>query len=621
MKPIDLALSPRILRPPPSLTVSEWAASYRILSSESSATPGSWSNDTTPYLTEIMDQFCDPVIEHVTVMSSSQIGKTECLLNVLGYCIGQDPAPCLLVQPTVAIAESFAKDRLVPMLRDTPQLHSVVDLRRNNSKPIQDTMLHRTFKGGHVTLIGSNAPASLAARPIKILLLDEVDRYPPVLKSEGDVVALAVKRTTAFFNRKIFMVSSPTVAGVSRIEKEYLQGDQRKWFVPCPHCHELQFLELGGVEADFGLKWPEGEPGKAAYQCKYCHELIPNHLKQAMLLHGEWRATAPSSSPRTRSYHINELSSPFVSFGELAEHFLEAKKYPETLRTFFNTALGIPWEDQAEHIDPSSLMMRAEKYETIPDGVLVLTCGVDIQTDRIEAEVVGYGRNQESWGIVRKIIHGDPSQVAIWLQLDEFLKTTWAYQDQQIGIAITCIDSGYCTDQVYKFVLTRAARRIFAVKGVAGEGKTLVGKPLQARGLSRSIKVFPVAGNTAKDTIYAHLDAVDGPTMHFPDSYPQEFYDQLTAEKCITKFKAGVSVRQYVKIRPRNEALDIRCYSLAALKLLQIDLDRLETPFNAGKRINTDVEVKKVAQESLNAYAQRIRGFQRNSGSFVDRWK
>lgn len=624
---IGYALSAEILRPPPLLRVSEWCDEYRILSSESSASPGRWHNSRTPYLCGIMDSFNDPTIEIIVVQSSAQVGKSEVLLNDIGYVITQDPGPILFVQPSLQIAEAFVKDRVIPMVRDCPALSERITLQKTTRRDaIQDTMLHRTFPGGHLTLAGANSAASLASRPIRVLLLDEVDRYPLSLGDEGDVVALAKKRTTAFYNRKIVMVSTPTVKGISRIEFEFLNSDQRRYFVPCPHCTHMQTLRFGDKTSEYGLKWEDGQPTTAYYECENCHKAIRNADKARMLLAGEWRPTNPDAPANVRGFHINELYSPFVSFAELAASFLSAVKLPETLRTFINVSLGETWEEKEDLPDISALELRAEDYTKPPSGVLALTCGIDVQGDRVELEVIGWGKLYESWGIDRTTIYGDPSQAAIWSQVDLYLKRAFESETGvELSIACTCIDSGFCTNMVYEFVKPRVARRIFAVKGVPGPGKPIVGRPLKNQ-YSRTLKVFPVGVDGVKDIIFAHMNVEnDGqsPYMHFPKSYSTDFYDQITAEKCVTRHKNGQPVRTYVKIKQRNEALDIRVYARAALEMLKINLDKLEAPFGARQRINTPEKPKAPPRKgpNLDEIMRRMSSQGRKKGGgFVNNW-
>jgi len=395
------------LKPPPKLTVSQWSDEYRRLSAEASAEPGRWFTSRAEYQRGIMDAVSDPLIETVVVMSSAQVGKTEVVNNIVGYHIHQDPAPILVLQPTVEMAQTWSKDRLAPMLRDTPALKGRVKAPR--SKQSANTLLHKVFPGGHITMTGSNAPASLASRPIRVVLCDEVDRYPPSAGTEGDPVSLARKRATTFWNRKVILTSTPTGAGTSRIEAEFEQSDKRYFMVPCPHCEASQRLLWGNV------KWLKGEDGEslpdtAAYHCGECGALWSEAERLAAIRKGEWQATADGG--RIAGFHLSELYSPWSSIPDMARNFLAAKKNTETLRTFVNTALGEPWEDRGEQVDQASLYSRREQYAAdVPDGALILTAGIDVQRDRIEMEVVGWGEGEESWNIDYRVIFGDTAGI------------------------------------------------------------------------------------------------------------------------------------------------------------------------------------------------------------------
>ena len=272
-----------------------------------------------------MDSINDPGVHTVVVMSSAQVGKTEILNNIVGYHIHQDPAPILCVQPTVEMGKTWSKDRLAPMLRDTPALRGRVKDAR--SRDAGNTTQHKQFPGGHITIAGANSAAGLASRPIRVVLLDEVDRYPPSAGSEGDPVRLATKRTTTFWNRKILLTSTPTIKGLSRIELAFESSDKRRFWVPCPHCGEFQVLAWSGVKfAPLG------------YQCAGCQGLWTDTQRWWAVARGEWRAEGESKG--VAGFHLNELYSPWVTTAEMVESFLEAKKSPETLKTWVKTTLG-----------------------------------------------------------------------------------------------------------------------------------------------------------------------------------------------------------------------------------------------------------------------------------------
>ncbi len=392
-----------IVAPPPMLKVSEWADEYRKLSSESSAEPGQWRTDRAPYMREIMDSISDEEVETVVVQSSAQVGKTELLLNIIGYHIHQDPAPLMLVQPTEILSEAFSKDRLAPMIRDTPVLRDRI---RNKTRDSSSTLLYKSFPGGHVTLSGANSPSSLASRPIRIVLGDEIDRYPVSAGTEGDPVELVTKRTTTFFNRKRILVSTPTIKDASRIEEFYLDSSMEQWQLPCPSCSESQ-----------PLMWPQikFEYDKVAKKCTE----VNMACKSCGTLHSEreWKSgtgawVSRSNNRKIRGFHLNELASPWKRWTEIVEDFKTAERGgPEKLKVWINTSLGETWEERGTGVDADDLIKRREQYESeVPDDVLLLTCGVDVQDNRLEYEIVGWGPEAESWGIRYGVIMGDPGQ-------------------------------------------------------------------------------------------------------------------------------------------------------------------------------------------------------------------
>lgn len=563
--------------PPPTLTISQWADSYRYLSSESSAEPGKWHTDRAPYQREMMDAICDPRAEMVVIMSSAQIGKTEIINNVIGFHIQLDPAPILLLQPTLEMAEAWSKDRFAPMLRDTQSMHGLVKDPR--SRDSGNTLLHKRFPGGHITMAGANSPASLASRPIRLVLCDEVDRYPVSAGTEGDPVSLAKKRTTTFWNRKVLLTSTPTIKGASRIESAFEHSDQRRFYVPCPHCGEKQTLKWQQV------KWQQDEekegderhkPETAAYVCEHNGCIIEDAEKLGMLKRGEWIAEAPFQG--IIGFHINELYSPWVSFAQMVAEFLKAKKLPETLKTWVNTSLGEPWEEAGEIVEADSLMARKESWgNEAPEPVVLVTAGVDVQGDRLEVEVKGWGVGEECWSLDYRIFYGDPAQPMVWQELDSYLQQpikskTGLY----LSIACTCVDSGgHHTQMVYDFCGKRATRAVFAIKGINQPARPLVGRP--SRNNRYKIRLYPIGVDTAKEVIYGRLRITEPGHgyFHFPVERDREYFLQLTAEKQVTRFTKGVARREWLKIRARNEVLDCTVYALAALKLLSPNLEQL----------------------------------------------
>jgi len=554
-----------VLRPPPDLTVSQWADSFRRLSAEVSAEPGRWDTSRAEYQRGILDALNDPAVETIVVMSSAQVGKTEILLNIVGYYIDQDPSPILLLQPTLNMAEAFSKNRLAPMTRDTPVLRGkIADPRSRDSG---NTLLHKKYSGGHITMAGANSPASLASRPIRVVLCDEVDRYPASAASEGDPVNLAKKRTTTFFNRKIVLTSTPTIKGESRIELAYKQTDQRKYLAVCPHCEDAAELTWDRVTWD-------SDPSDAALMCKECGSKWSESDRQAAIANGYWQATAEFTG--AAGFHLSELYSPWSTPAIIAKSFLEAKHAgTELLKTWTNTSLGQTWEEKGEQPDDSLLMQLREHFPShLPKDVSVLTIGADVQGDRIEYELVGWSADEQSWSIDYEIIPGDPTQDHVWAEFKRRIKERYLHESgAYVSVSQVCIDAGYLTKHVQDFC-GKLGLHVTPVIGRAGPGRpvvpTLKQRVARLRKRRKSGPVSEIVGvDEAKAHIYRRLLIPSGSpkSCHFPDDRDAEYFAQLTAEKLLIKYHRGKLTREWVKTRERNEALDCRVYAYAALML------------------------------------------------------
>jgi phage terminase large subunit GpA-like protein len=536
-----------------------------------------------------MDTFNKVNIERIVVMTSSQVGKTEILLNAIGYYIDQDSSPIMVVQPNLTMGQAFSKDRLAAMIRDSDRLRDIVaDAKSRDSG---NTTMHKKFPGGHITISSSGSAAGLASRPIRVLLLDEIDRFEHNVKGEGSPIALATARTKTFFNRKIFMCSTPTIKGISAIESAFEESDQRYYNVPCPECNHFQVLKWKNVV------WEEDKPETACYACEDCGSLIEESNKQWMINNGKWIATKESN--KTAGFHISELYSVWSTWADMAFNFLEAKKNPETLKTFCNTALGESWEEQGDAIDYELLLERRLNYdsETIPEGVLVLTAGVDVQKDRLEVQTVGWGENFEAWVVDYKIFWGDPNAQNVWQELDSYLKKRFTTESGRIlTISCTCIDSGgHHTNQVYQFTKPRQGRRVFAIKGLSTAGKPIANRPTFV-GKNKAV-LYGVGTDSAKETIFSRLSAdPDKTTLHFCSDLDEEYFQQITAEKRITKFVRGRKSLVWKQIRPRNEALDTLVYNFAAIFILNPNYNTIQ------ERILTQESKPKEKQEKATSW-------------------
>ena len=587
---------------PSNLKISEWADKYRKLSPESSAEAGAWNTSRSPYQKEIMDVFNEPNIQRIVVMSSSQVGKTEIILNTIAYYVDQDPSPIMIVQPTLAMSQAFSKDRLSAMIRDTEKIREC--FKEARTRDSGNTVLHKKFPSGHLTIVGSNSPSGLASRPIRVLLLDEVDRYDASAGTEGDPTELAIARTKTFFNRKIYMCSTPTVKGLSRIEAAFLESDQRYYYGPCPECDHKQKLVWKNVI------WEEDKPETARYACENCGSLIDESKKQWMLKHGEWIASAPTHN--TAGFHISELYSVWSTWGEMATAFLEAKKQPETLKTFINTALGETWEEQGDSLEHETLLQRRLNYDytNLPEDILVLTAGIDTQKDRLEIQTCGWGKSYECWVVDYKILWGDPNAPNVWQELDNYLKQRFRTESGRVlPISCTCIDSGgHHTNQVYHFTKPRQGRRIFAIKGASQAGKPIANRPTFV-GKNKAV-LYPVGTDTAKEAIFARLAAdAEISTIHFPVDLDEEYFKQLTAEKRITKYVRGKPTMAWKQIRDRNEALDTMVYNFAAIYILNPNFDVIET-----KILNAESKPKPPPKKQSLP-------IDRGRGNFANNWK
>jgi len=571
-----------VLKPPPDLTLSEWADEYRRLSKKSSAEPGRWKTSKAPYQKEIMDAISDISTQKVVVMSAAQIGKTDAfILNTVGYFIHFDPSPIMVMQPNVQpMAESFSKDRLTPMLRDTPILRDKIN---EKSRSSGNTILHKEFPGGHITIVGANSAAGLRSRPMRILLADEVDGYPATAGKDGDPLLLASKRLTTFWNKKEVYISTPTIKGISRIEVEYENSTQETWHVPCPDCGEFQPIEWAQI------KFNKENLDEISFVCAKCGVIHSEFTWKEQFVKGKFIARFPGR--KVRGFHLNALASLFVEWREIVEKFLVAneekkKGNVEPLKVFVNTELGECWEEEGEQLETDDLYSRREKYNCeVPEDVLVLTAGVDTQDDRFEIEVVGWGEGKESWGIRYQVIYGDLKGKEVWNELDEFLNQTFIRADgAALKIICACVDSGgHFTTEVYRFCKTRTARRIFAIKGKGGMAVPYYNKPSKSN--REGAPLFTIGVDTGKAILYQRLTVKEeGPNYcHFPKEddrgYTEEYFKGLTSERMVMSYKRGKA--QYVwvlknKAYKRNEPLDVRNYASAALEIANPPLKKAE---------------------------------------------
>mgnify|MGYP002430087043 FL=1 len=572
----------KVLQPPPEMTLSQWADKFRRLSDGSSAEPGRWKTAKAPYQKEIMDAITDITIKKVVIMSAAQVGKTDAMvLNPIGYYVHYDPSPIMVIQPTIDMAEKFSKEKLSPMLRDTPVLADRINEKSRNSG---NTIMQKIFPGGFITIAGANSPTGLRSHTIRILLADEIDAYPASAGKEGDPLLLASKRQTTFWNKKQVDISTPTVKGVSRIEVEYENSSRGEWNTPCPCCGELQPLVWSNVVFD------KEDLSEIKYACSKCGVISSEAEWKEHFTEGTFVHENPENP--VRGFHLNTLASTLTTWQEVVEKFLIAnaemkKGNVELMKVWTNTEMGQTWEEDGETVEDDELMKRREKYNCeVPEEVLYLTAGVDTQDDRFEIEVVGWGPEYESWGIKYAVIYGDTSNMEdqCWKDLDTFLQQSWKKADEtQLKLSCTCIDSGgHRSNQVYKFCKARFNRRVFAIKGSNDSAAAYIQKPTKSN--REGAYLFTLGVDTGKSLLMDRLKLEDeGPGFcHFPKEdgrgYDEKYFKGLTSEKKVMRYKMG---RPYFAWdlkdkgqHKRNEALDCRNYATAAIEITGVPLKK-----------------------------------------------
>jgi len=577
------------LTPDPLLNVSEWADQYRMLSGKSASEPGRWRTSRTPYLKEVMDCLSPTSsIERVVMMKGAQVGGTECGNNWIGYVIHLAPGPMMAVAPTVEMAKRNSKQRIDPLIEESPTLSSLIAPAR--SRDSGNTILAKEFRGGVLVLTGANSAVGLRSMPVRYLFLDEVDAYPRDVEGEGDALSLAEARTRTFARRKIFVVSTPTIAGASTIEREFEASDQRRYFVPCPECGHRQWLKFEQ------LRWDWGNPATARYVCESCNAALSEHHKTWMLDHGEWRACAPDNVGATVGFHLSSLYSPvgWRSWTAIAAAWESAQGNAAAIKSFKNTELGETWVEEGEAPDWQRLVERREDYAfgSIPLRGLLLTGGADIQKDRIEVSIWAFGRGKEAWLIEHRVLMGDTAREDVWNRLAGLVSESWTHASgARVPLVRFALDTGYATQEVYAFVRATHDPRVMPVKGVP-RGAALIGTPTAVdvskggKKLRRGIKLYSVAVGIAKLEFYNNLRkgadvGEDGMTAVFPVGYVHlpkidaEFIQQLCAEQLVTRRdRNGFPIREWQKMRERNEALD--CYVYARAAASAAGLDRFE---------------------------------------------
>ena len=594
-----------MMKPPKLQSVSEWADSNRILVSESSSEPGRWRTDRAPYQKEIMDAFTQPGIWQIVIMASAQVGKTELELNMMGRAIDVDPGPMLFVQPTDGFAEDFSKRRVAPMIRACPALQRKVY--EAKSRDAGNTITMKTFPGGSVAFTGANSPTELAGRPVRYVFMDEIDRFPASAGTEGDPLELAERRTETFrHNRKVVKTSTPTIKGASKIEKAYMLGTQEEWHTECPHCKKFSFIRFDNIKFDKEEYKDEGgernyHVRNVRWQCPLCQgETKEYDTKRCP---AKWVAKNPEAiETGVRSFRLNAFMSPWSDWTDICRSFLKAHDDPELLKVFVNTMLGESWEMRDRSGAPEMLFNRREIYNAeVPTGVLVMTMGIDTQDNRLEYEVVGWGREEQSWGIAKGVIPGRADAPEVWEEIDDLLDREWTLPNgMKMRILASFMDSGgHFTQEVYGECARRQAKRLFAVKGEGGD-KPYVRLMKKDNGKDNATR-FIIGVDSGKEAImYATTVTEPGKRyMHFPRDYTCgydiEYFRGLISEKMVLHRRMGQTVVSWEKTYDRNEPLDCRNYARAAYKYFNWNFDKMERLLNGTDepKIETRKQVEK----------------------------
>lgn len=605
--------------PPDDLTVSEWAEQKRRLSAEASAEPGPWRNDRTPYLRDVMDSFSDPKVRHIVMVAASQVGKTEAELNIVGYIIDEDPGSILFIHPTVTDAKEFSKLRIAPMIRDSPALkRKVSDAKQRDSA---NTILQKSYPGGILTLCGSTEAHSLCSKPIRYVLGDERDRWAVSAGTEGDPWDLAMARQTTFYNAKAVEVSTPTIRNASAIEAAYAKGTMERWMTQCPHCgeyHEMQWKNLRFEYKEHMVANKRTyEVTSIIYVCPGCGGVTDERTMKRQ--HSKWVATNPNAMTNgCRSFWLNAFCSQWASWESIIKKFLDAHDNSKKLQVVFNTCFGELWEDRGGMMGEDELLARREEYPAeLPGGVLVLTCGIDTQDDRLEYEIVGHGHWGETWGIKAGIIMGRPDADATWEALDEVLDHKYEFQNG-VGLKISMSfmdEGGHFTQQVRARCAARWEKKLFCIKGIYGSDKPYTAPPKKQRitiegSYYGEAWQYQIGVDSGKQLIFDNIKVqVPGTNYcHFPlrDDYGAAYFKGLMSETLTyDETKKNPWVWKKIPGHERNERLDCRNYALAAFASLTVNLDEREKRIREmGQKLH---EPKKPAIEPQVKTAERVK--------------
>lgn len=575
------------MRPPPNLTVSQHADLKRYLSPESSNEAGKYYVSRAEFQRGIMDAWNDPKVHTIVIRKSAQVGASTIIENFLGYIIDVDPGPCLVAYPEREDAETFAKERFAPMLRDNKYLHGKVkDAKIRDSG---NTIFRKKFPGGFINFVWANNPNKLSQRPVRYVFIDDADRVTRAVKNEGDPIRLAIKRAISYGdNAKVVIISTPTEMGRSHIDDWFAQSDQRHYHIPCTKCGAYFVIEWERIKWEKQIT-PEGghihKPETSRIECPHCRALLTNRDRIESISHGEWQAHEKFNG--IAGFQISELYSTWSSPESVVRQFLSAKSSEEKLKTWENTVIGKSSKPRGEAPKWEVLAARAGGYSVgkIPTSQCVLTAGVDVQGDRLEYEVVAWGQRNLSWSVQYGVIPYSPRETAAWRELDLLLARQWVLPNNSpIRLAALAIDTGYETQSVYRWC--RGKRQVMPVKGRGNVPVALVPPrdvdiTYGGDRIAHGLKLWTIGVDVLKTDIYSFLE-VPAPTKgeqpkdgfcYFPDGYSDEHFQKLTNEEIRpTQNRYGATRYIWTKLGP-NEPLDCRVYSRAAA--LWVGLERV----------------------------------------------
>ena len=589
------------LKPPEDITVSQWADKYRILDAKTSAMPGPWRTDHTPYLRGIMDEFNNHETEEIIYVKPTQVGGTECLQNMVGYIIQQDPAPTMIVYPTDKLADSISENRLQPMIKAAPSI-------KRRYKENESSKLELQFDGMYLTLAGSNSPSSLASKAIRFLFLDEVDKYPGASRKEADPISLARERTKTFHNRKIFITSTPTIK-TGHIWKAKEDADiEKHYYVPCPHCGE--YIELKWVQVKFPDKEGMSHADRAEfanYVCQECGCIITDQDKPEMLRYGEWRTVRQRTKfARKVAFWMNTLYSPFVRFSEAVKEFLDSKDDPELFQNFVNSWLAEPWEDTKLRTNADLVLERQTQIGelVVPDWAKMLTAGVDVQENCLYWSIRAWGDYLTS----QNIAHG---QAFSFMELERIMNLEYRAEDgSPMVVSLTLIDSGYNADSVYDFCVENSE---WALPSKGSSNPMLSHYKLSTINKSGSkaygMNLILVDTGKYKDMIAGRMRKPNGSgSWMVYAGCDREYAEQVTAEhKVNVRTNNGKVKQEWVKKASHadNHYLDCEVYAMAAADVMGV------------RSLYLTETTEKKPKEKEEAYTPEENWIRQNEGNWI----